>query len=848
MGISGAVEWWEEWQLRILVLASLFLQWILFISSTLRKLALPSWFRSLIWLTYLGSDALAIYALATLFSRQRKQDYGSANSDSILEVVWAPVLLVHLGGQDGITAYNIEDNELWTRHVLTAVSQITVAIYVFCKSWPGGDKRLLQASILFFVLGILKCIEKPWALKSASFSSLVSLADPYLNHRRMARRAAIKAARPPWLVRYQQRLNSLFPEATIKADSLSRMVSRIGKDILLEDYVQKARAFVLADCRSQARVEGGGIDHQHSHVPLAQEANEVDLEGNHHRQAQGKDNEADGEPDHVPQSQEEHGEADLELNHVPRAQKEGGVADPPNHVPEAQGEGDRVNRLIQLGRLDLDTRKLFVDLASSNSDRLTVLEFFLAHEAYASLQGELFKMFDLLYTKAKMITMFAETPTTDGITSMSFFSGCVRLAAIFLPLAAIGLFHKSRRDAYNINDVQVTYTLFCCTAVLEYISMSTVMFVSALMDAIIPSGMVAQYSLVGFLIRNKRHSKKMCILSSLNCKDFLDQRLCTKSCSSSSRITKLVLQHVKGWWKEHIIDAASYRRFSDHRGQWTIQRKECDESQEWGLNRSFDESVLLWHIATDLCFYQKGDTSASHGNATECREISSYMIYLLFVKPEMLLPGARRSLFKTANAELEEFLKDDEASVMEILKGKGTLPEETEKRFVDRIVVKLQRTECREEVTGCTELPPDAEKYPALRQGLIIHDAWKISKMLLALGDEKKMWEVIEGVWVEMLCFSASRCRGFLHARSLGTGGELLTYIWLLLSHMGMETLPERVQRRDLSSGGGNTDTTPSTSQIPGSEDARPLKRQRPHEAAGAGASTSRPEEIQPAE
>ncbi|VAI21101.1 unnamed protein product [Triticum turgidum subsp. durum] len=75
------------------------------------------------------------------------------------------------------------------------------------------------------------------------------------------------------------------------------------------------------------------------------------------------------------------------------------------------------------------------------------------------------------------------------------------------------------------------------------------------------------------------------------------------------------------------------------------------------------------------------------------------------------------------------------------------------------------------------------------------------------------MWKVIEGVWVEMLCFSASRCRGYLHAKSLGTGGELLTYICLLLSHMGMETLPERLQRTELSSG-GNARVTPLTSQV----------------------------------
>lgn len=389
---------------------------------------------------------------------------------------------------------------------------------------------------------------------------------------------------------------------------------------------------------------------------------------------------------------------------------------------------------------------------------------------------------------------------------------------------------------------------------LELLSRLFHVIVMCMSDMLISSGMVSQYSLINFFVRNKRHSKKMCILSSFNCKDFLDQRWCMKSRCSSFRITELVLGYVKCCWEKHIVDAASYRRFSDQRGQWTIRNKGCDQDQEWGLNRSFDESVLLWHIATDLCFYQKSDTSACHVKATVCREISNYMIYLLFVKPEMLLPGTRRNLFKTANAELKDILKDDKPLLMaslkennpllKFLKGKGPSPEETERRLVDRIIVKLRRTECRDDL-GCTEAPPDgerhptaqkgfmhntwqivnsllaqqhihlwpdAEKYPAAQEGFI-HDAWKISELLLSLGDEK-MWEVIEGVWVEMLCFSASRCRGYLHAKSLGTGGELLTHVWLLLSHMGMETLPERVQRRELSSGGRNNGATPSSSQV----------------------------------
>ena len=47
--------------------------------------------------------------------------------------------------------------------------------------------------------------------------------------------------------------------------------------------------------------------------------------------------------------------------------------------------------------------------------------------------------------------------------------------------------------------------------------------------------------------------------------------------------------------------------------------------------------------------------------------------------------------------------------------------------------------------------------------------------------------------WVEMLCYSASRCRGYLHAKSLGDGGEFLTNVWLLWSFMGMEILGDKI-------------------------------------------------------
>jgi len=138
MGLSSVVRLWEEWQLRILVLGSLCIQCFLAAFASARKSHIRPLFRFSIWLSYLGSDALAIYALATLFNHQRKLQHSSAVSTSHdLEVLWTSVLLMHLGGQVTITAYNIEDNELWKRHVLTAISQVRLRLQYHNKSVIG---------------------------------------------------------------------------------------------------------------------------------------------------------------------------------------------------------------------------------------------------------------------------------------------------------------------------------------------------------------------------------------------------------------------------------------------------------------------------------------------------------------------------------------------------------------------------------------------------------------------------------------------------------------------------------------------------------------------------------------
>lgn len=177
------------------------------------------------------------------------------------------------------------------------------------------------------------------------------------------------------------------------------------------------------------------------------------------------------------------------------------------------------------------------------------------------------------------------------------------------------------------------------------------------------------------------------------------------------------------------------------------------------------------------------------------------MMHLLFQNPEMLMAGSRSNLSKTAYDELKDILKGEETP-------------RHEKRLAQEITDKIKSNEDARESFIC--------------------DAWALAQRLMDLGDETKMWKVIQGVWLEMLCYSAGRCRGYLHAKSLGSGGEFLSHVWLLLTHTGMETFSERLQRtmsiqllkekrEHLSNSSGSNRYTPSTDPTP-TEGAAPCE------------------------
>lgn len=160
---------WNDWEIQLLVLLSFTLQVIVFFGGGLRRRSRNSARRLLIWLVYLLADFVAVYALGQLSRHESDAPGVAVGQMHQLVFFWIP-FLIHLGGQDTITAFSIEDNELWLRHLLNLLVQVCPALYVFWKS--AAHNQFLVPAIFAFVAGIIKYGERTWALRCASQKSL----------------------------------------------------------------------------------------------------------------------------------------------------------------------------------------------------------------------------------------------------------------------------------------------------------------------------------------------------------------------------------------------------------------------------------------------------------------------------------------------------------------------------------------------------------------------------------------------------------------------------------------------------------------------------------------------------
>ena len=218
---NGVKNLWDLWNIKAVVLLSLTLQVILILLAPLRKRTINRISILFIWVSYLLADWAASFAVGhisngskdsinpcdkekfvssvghyffssgkaevTSCGGDKQRDALSSSNNIDLLAFWAPFLLVHLGGPDTITAFALEDNELWRRHFFSLIVQLAATVYVFWLTLPKN--KLWIPTLLMFGAGIIKYLERTFALFLASLNrfreSMLKEPDPGPNYAKL---------------------------------------------------------------------------------------------------------------------------------------------------------------------------------------------------------------------------------------------------------------------------------------------------------------------------------------------------------------------------------------------------------------------------------------------------------------------------------------------------------------------------------------------------------------------------------------------------------------------------------------------------------------------------------------
>ncbi|KAM0037446.1 hypothetical protein Hdeb2414_s0013g00403091 [Helianthus debilis subsp. tardiflorus] len=648
---------WNEWALEGLVLISIASQIVLFLLGNLRKHNPRTRIRISLWCAYLLAYAVASGALSIITrsaldvcnTSRPISKYEKLNTNELMSF-WAPFLLLHLGGPDTITAYSLEDNELWLRHLAEVGFQSGIAIYILLLSWPGcSDLPLL--SILVYIAGFIKCFERIRALRLANTEnlrdSMLGSPDPGPNY-------------PKFVENYR---------------------------------LKKSQGFNLS-------------------------------------------------VEEVPESQYPVNDTHPEVR--------GGV------IPEAYA-------LFQT------FKRIFVDLILTFEDKDKSQSYFCqlkSRDAFLAIEIELGFAYDMLYTKANVVYTFV------GLV--------VRVTSVFILLMVlVGFCFLCDVDEYRVVDIAITYLLSGTAVIMEIFSVIT-MLRSDWTDVWLSQH---KYSRSVFKLRFLKQPRKLRWCGSIAQLELLSVALEEKPArlltiqkfleidkyrvkhryKTYSQVSNSLKDLIYNQFQEFMSDGSSDpKALCNHKGSFSLRKNECDDLL-WSITEvEFDQSIILWHIATTLCYYS--EELDNQGDINVCREeskhISDYMLYLLVSYPVMLPIGIGMIRYRDTCAEATRYFKES---------GPVT----------DKVVACNKLLE-----VYCPEVLPSKVKGDRSKSALF--DGCRLASTLKEIGKTKDMWKVMSQVWIEILAYAATHCRGFQHEQQLRKGGEFLTHVWLLMAHLGI--------------------------------------------------------------
>ncbi|KAF5181417.1 putative transmembrane protein [Thalictrum thalictroides] len=668
---------WDVWDLRVFVLFSLFLQILLILFSSLRKRNASKWIITFIWLAYLLADWVAAFALGLIANSKGDTPSSAKNKD--LLAFWAPFLLLHLGGPDTITAFSLEDNELWIRHLLGLLFQFMAAVYIFLQSLPYNE--LWLPTLFMFLAGLFKYAERTRALYLASMSifkdSMLKEPDPGPNYAKlMAEYQSMNEANLPAEIKIMKEPETYIDLVNFKSTTEETPVEEIDDIAMVQSAYEFFQIF----------------------------------------------------------------------------------------------------------------KGLIVDLIFSFHDRNKSRDFFLkrnTEDAFTVIAIELNFMYEVLYTKAAVIH-----------SCMGYFLRLICSSSILIALLLFIFSYKKKHDF----DTNVTYLLLFGAVTLDFIALFMLIFSDWSIALIkssnvksmlyrtltkIPflntsrwSASVSQFNLIAFCL-SRRPKPVERFIDYWGLKDFLNEIQYKYSEPLKPWLKDFLFNELKAKSKD-AKDAKTAREICSSRGDGVLGQSIYYKSLGWSVEVEYDESLILWHIATEIVYHTCDEENNNNNNNNDrelAKVISDYMLYLLVMQPTMMsaIAGIGQIRFRDTCAEAEKFFSGSglEPSKFNPMRILCILELETEK----------SKRACYKLIGVNTKIKPIDVKGD--RSKSVLFDAVRLANDLRKLKTEKR-WKLMSQVWLELLCYAATHCRARSHAQPLSKGGELVTFVWLLMTHLGL--------------------------------------------------------------
>ncbi|KAL3720513.1 hypothetical protein ACJRO7_005344 [Eucalyptus globulus] len=436
--------------------------------------------------------------------------------------------------------------------------------------------------------------------------------------------------------------------------------------------------------------------------------------------------------------------------------------------------------------------------------------------AFRMVEIELGFMYDLLFTKAPLLT-----------GAWGIIRWVINISVLWAVLVFFSL--QDRKD-YPKVDIYITFLLIGAAILLEIYSV-LLAFSSDWVDhwriqrperSVISSAVaflriwpnprwsnsVAQFSLLKLSSRkrNRIFSKYLWFAK-------LDEKL-EKNFYIDYKEFK---SNIKEWTFGHMRKTVGYLEGKSGLAGLKLEasevlKKSNNDHLSWSVDgMEFDQSILIWHIVTELCHYKDHDVRQGKGpeditNYEMSKLVSRYMLYLLVLHPSMLPTGTGVLRYEDTSVDARKFFEDKLAVLSKKETSINSLVVKTwahnlfKKEKHGHTGVKScnkahKSTESRHVCELChlllqvgTQLP--AAKIRGGKSRSVLFDACHLASQLNKIESEdfRRKWKLIGKVWAKFLIYAACQS-SYEHSESLSRGGEIISHVWLLMAHLGVAEL-----------------------------------------------------------